>query len=484
MKQRLQSTTLNNIVLRVVACILFLILIEGKAIASQDLVISESISLSDNAMPISDDKILISFQDFLVSESISLSDNAMYIPDDKILDALQGFLISESISLTSLSNSMKLTESIAKINGNILSDIILGLKSLSGIEVDPHKYKNIFSTNDKIQLKDILYLMKLYTGNLVKQELFVNDLVNFYKYDRGWWIRLIMERKTELSCLLLFGPSDLEASPNCSAVNYCSVRLQWNDNDTLESCYQIERKRITDENFRVIASVRQNTTEYIDGNVSHGSKYLYRVKANICFCSKYSNTIEVQTQPLSSPKLKIINATHYDLVSLKLNGHQHIYSSGNISPDTYVIFDFDSPHTVTYDICSGKNNECWFKYTGIVPVSYNQTRILRCDSPTIGQILSGFNPQGRDFMGTYWDDNLIVNYARIHFKNNGEWYLYNNGSFISNGRVYPVLWPDNSSCIEFKFAPNEPKTLICHPFSSFLLENGPASWRIIEYVAQ
>jgi len=593
---------INSTILSLVACILSLNLMKSNANALKDYQVREPINNVDSSKRVYDQYILFSFQTDLANDSIPMSDDYGYLSKDNVLDTFQDFLRNDSISISNLSNISNLTNLTdmipTKNSYNILTDTILGLESLSGIETNLQKYTtNEFLKNGKIQMRDILYIMKMFSSNLVSLE---GDSLPDHHPDIAINYRII--RGYIPFWLFLDRPSDLKAYTNSSSISDCSIKLQWKDNTNYETGYHIERRQITDSHFRPIASVRRNTTQYIDDKyLSYDSIYFYRVRAigiksisNYSY-SSYSNTIAVHTPsihnyslkinkigtgngtivgydidapfhntyPLSAslqcglfcqkpytdgqwvkliviersgsifhswnncdivdgkecyvqmnqnkavfarfdsfslPLVKIINETHYNFVNLKLNGIE--VEPRNISPGTYIILELSTPDTViydqcvnndlcyhtpgtlSYDICSSNNhNECWFRCKGTVSLSNDQTKIVRCKSPSIGQVLAGFNQQGRSFKGSYRDNNSNDNY-RFHFKDNNEWSLYYNGTFFASGFVDLVSWQNYSDCIKFKLEPNNSIINICHPFTSFEYKNTSANWPEIEYVAQ
>ncbi len=98
-------------------------------------------------------------------------------------------------------------------------------------------------------------------------------------------------------CCYLEAPSDLMVIEN----NDDGIALSWQDNSWQEEGFVIERCRYDDcridnHNFRILATVDENVTWYIDDEVLINTNYLYRVKA---FTqdreSGYSNTVMAQS---------------------------------------------------------------------------------------------------------------------------------------------------------------------------------------------
>jgi hypothetical protein len=92
-------------------------------------------------------------------------------------------------------------------------------------------------------------------------------------------------------------PTQLIGDPiGCSA-----VQLSWTDNSNNEDGFKIERKTGAAGFWAEIDTTGYNVVTYIDGNLSEGTEYYYRVRAyNSSGNSDYSNAVNVTTC-LSSP---------------------------------------------------------------------------------------------------------------------------------------------------------------------------------------
>jgi hypothetical protein len=108
------------------------------------------------------------------------------------------------------------------------------------------------------------------------------------------------------------------------------------------------------------------------------------------------------------------------------------------------------------------------------------------NNPTLGQLLSWFNPSGRDFLGQYYcfTCSTILHYARFHFMPNGQWQFFDDGQYKASGTATLVEWSPRSLCVKFRLEPGGEVVNYWHPWGTFAYENGPPSWRNIEYVAQ
>jgi hypothetical protein len=81
-----------------------------------------------------------------------------------------------------------------------------------------------------------------------------------------------------------------------SAAFGSSLTLAWNDNSSDEAGFKIERATGGGTDYAQIATVGSNTTSYIDGDLSSGLQYSYRVRAyNAAGDSAYSNVVSYTT---------------------------------------------------------------------------------------------------------------------------------------------------------------------------------------------
>ena len=86
-------------------------------------------------------------------------------------------------------------------------------------------------------------------------------------------------------------PSNLNATP----VTDSQIKLEWQDNSSFETGFQIERKTVGG-NFQQVAKVGANVKSFTDDNLTYGETYYYRVRAYTQFNnSDYSNEKSVQT---------------------------------------------------------------------------------------------------------------------------------------------------------------------------------------------
>ena len=139
--------------------------------------------------------------------------------------------------------------------GNFIELVILG--------------KNVTSYNDKGLIYGKTYVYRVFA---------FTDLNN-------------SDYSVEISAETIFPePSNLTAIP----ISDSDVKLDWRDNCTFESGFQIERKTGTGS-FQQIAEVSANVKTYTDENLIYGETYIYRVKAyTLINNSAYSNEKSIQ----------------------------------------------------------------------------------------------------------------------------------------------------------------------------------------------
>jgi hypothetical protein len=281
-------------------------------------------------------------------------------------------------------------------------------------------------------------------------------------------------------------PSNLQAT----AVTGTQISLSWEDNSDNEDGFKI-RRGVHPLLFSQIADVSPGVTAFNDYGLSPGTTYYYRVYAyNNAGNSDY--TSDSATTPGDAQAiLKIVNNGHYPLVDIRLNGQQMVYYPEWLAPGGTYTVPFDTPGTVNINLGAGfydenHNRDIWFTYADQVTVSSGQTTTYTVNSPTIGQLLSNFNPTGRDFIGQYWcfDCDPIVGYAKFHFTYGGSWTFYDNNVQMGSGSVILVNWPDYSYYVNFKICATCEVIQFWYPFGTFYYENGPPDWPIIEYIGQ
>lgn len=225
--------------------------------------------------------------------------------------------------------------------------------------------------------------------------------------------------------------------------------------------------------------------------------YCYRAAASV------PNWGNVECLTVSTPTtgvFRILNNSSYDLIDVRLNGVQQA-SYPNAILAGGGSFDFvRTPGTVTYNLGNGfydsdTSRNIWFTLSGSATVQAGVTTTVTFNNPAIGELLSGFTT-ARNWDGMYFDSNINSFFKRYRFtRSTNGWQLFdstapcfggNTCTFhqVGSGTVTLASWPKYSPIVTFRFTPTGTPVSIAFPFSLFQQQNGPDSWRIIEYVIQ
>jgi hypothetical protein len=229
------------------------------------------------------------------------------------------------------------------------------------------------------------------------------------------------------------------------------------------------------------------TSYPVNGSASYGftakpdGRYCYRVKAT----GPYSNTACVSVaRPGTSGVLHIQNASHYDIVDLRLNTVQYTNSPAVVPPGQY--FERVMPTTsVAYEIgigfWNGTTRDVWFVYSGTTGVIAGQTTNISIDNPTIEQIMTNFGNYS-EFEGAYFD-NSVLHTRRYRFNSSGAYQQYDDQVMGIMGTYQLDAWPNYATTISFKFCNPVCGTPVQIPFSfsQFTMQNGPAAAPRIDY---
>ncbi|MCX7920966.1 MAG: S-layer homology domain-containing protein [Clostridia bacterium] len=87
----------------------------------------------------------------------------------------------------------------------------------------------------------------------------------------------------------LKSPTDVQLT----VLSTSQVKLNWTDNSSSESGFKVERKTGLDGEWKEIASLSANTTEYIDKGLTANTEYYYRIKV---FDNAYYNSIAYSSE--------------------------------------------------------------------------------------------------------------------------------------------------------------------------------------------
>ncbi len=102
---------------------------------------------------------------------------------------------------------------------------------------------------------------------------------------------------------------------------------------------------------------------------------------------------------------------------------------------------------------------------------------------TIGQLLT-MGAAARDWSGLFFDNNGVPHSARFRITSAGGWTFFVDNVTTGSGALTLLSWPPRSPTVSFRINNTVPPTTISFPFGSFLLQNGPPSFPIIQYVRQ
>jgi hypothetical protein len=239
-------------------------------------------------------------------------------------------------------------------------------------------------------------------------------------------------------------------------------------------------------------------TNYISYATSSPFTYSFADKPDGFYCYRiglarggpFSNTRCVTVQRPTAAALRISNNTHYDMIDIRLNGTQQVGYPNSIPAGSSADFTFTGGGSVDYYFGVGFYNtdgtrNIWFEGTGTTSVAAGNTTTVTCNNPTIAQLLSGFS-DSRDWQGSYYCYSCptLLHNAGFRFTDAGGWTFYEDGVQKTTGSVALVSWPDYASVVQFKICPTCDVISLNYPFGTFLYENGPDGWSIIEYVAQ
>lgn len=91
---------------------------------------------------------------------------------------------------------------------------------------------------------------------------------------------------------VMYSPTDISAEN----LSFRKVKIKWNDNTSNEEGFIFERKAESEAGYRLIDTLKANTSEYIDSTVQGGAAYRYRIKSFTKYSvSVYSNEAQIST---------------------------------------------------------------------------------------------------------------------------------------------------------------------------------------------
>ncbi len=114
--------------------------------------------------------------------------------------------------------------------------------------------------------------------------------------------------------------------------------------------------------------------------------------------------------------------------------------------------------------------------------------VVTVSDPSLGQMLTNYGQSGY-YAGTYWDDNAIVHCAAFNFSASGRFDFYVDGQYDESG-AYTLLARDPATySVTFRVTGDTSGEQFDGTLfytgalaGTIQMDNGPASWRTIEYV--
>jgi hypothetical protein len=249
------------------------------------------------------------------------------------------------------------------------------------------------------------------------------------------------------------------------------------------------------------------STQGVNGcQLSPGPSFSFTGKADGTWCYRvamsgspgHSEPACVTVTHPTGGVLRLVNASSYDMIDVRLNGQQQASYGEAIPVGGQFDFSFPASGWVTYELGVGFWNsqtlsaDVLYTLSGNVYVAPASVATVTFSNPTIGQLLTGFRASA-NWHGPYWVGTSLY-YARFHFESDGSWTLYDSTSPcahwsqcswtpIDSGVAQLVSWPHYSPIVTFRLNPGMSNIELPVGLggATFLVENGPPSWPIIEF---
>lgn len=190
---------------------------------------------------------------------------------------------------------------------------------------------------------------------------------------------------------------------------------------------------------------------------------------------------------INPTRLRIVNQTQYDMVSLVVDGIQQFApGTGILVGNSGDMLVQPGQHTIVVGIGGADANgnpEVWFGFQRTVNVAAGETSIQTFAPVSLGFLMTRGAPT-RDWLGTYTDANGAPHSALLRFTSSGAWSLFDDGVFVGSGFASLSSWPARALEIRFRLVAGGPEAVMAFPFGSFFLRNGPPSQPIIQYLMQ
>ena len=95
----------------------------------------------------------------------------------------------------------------------------------------------------------------------------------------------------------LAAPTNIVAT----ALDHRSIRVEWTDNSSFESGYEIHRASSAGGPYQLVGWTGESVTGFLDGGLTSSTTYWYRIRAGVGVESDLSAEVSVTTQPLPPP---------------------------------------------------------------------------------------------------------------------------------------------------------------------------------------
>lgn len=277
-------------------------------------------------------------------------------------------------------------------------------------------------------------------------------------------------------------PSNLQATTLSSS----SIALQWRDNSNNESGFTVEQATGSGT-FLPLGTVGINQVTATNTDLAAATTYRYRVRSfNSAGNSAYSNIASATTLGASAQVTRFTNNTSYFLISLIVDGTQHIPTADmSIAPGAYREINLpQGQHSYIVDngFWDGVNPYLMYKWSGNF-IQPSGTNVITFNDPTIYQVLTVFNASGSAlWSGTYWDNIGMPHTMAYRFTIDGRWIRYVDNESIENGSYFLIRRDPSTFTLTFSVGIYE--GTYYEIGSHFIMRNGPSYWPSIDYYYQ
>ncbi len=283
-------------------------------------------------------------------------------------------------------------------------------------------------------------------------------------------------------------PATPPAAPSglgAANITASSAYLTWTDNSNDETGFRITMRQGAGA-YQLIGTLGENVTAATITDLAGGTAYTFQVTAyNGAGESAPSNEAPVTT--LSDvTAARFINNASYPVVSLIVDGVQQFpQSPWGILPGEYYEIPLDAGSHI-YEARTGfwQSDTQRFEmyiYTGSFTQVAGVVTEIAIDDITLVNLLTQFQEEGY-WEGWYMDANSNCHTAAFRFYRDETWRLYDGNVEVGTGFYSLVLREPDIFAVKFKVtdAP-ENEGLLMETYGYFTMNNGPNSWKQIEY---